>query len=58
MTQPASPYQQLGGEEKVRALVADFYAAMALDAQAVSGELRRFLDQRFAEVADFLRNAA
>ncbi len=28
----------------------------ALDARGVSGDLRRFLDQRFAEVADFLRN--
>jgi hemoglobin len=30
----------------------------ALDKQAVGGELRAFLDQRFAEVADFLRNQA
>ena len=29
---------------------------VALDAQNVQGELRRFLDQRFAQVADFLRN--
>lgn len=28
----------------------------ALDAQAIDPELRAFLDQRFAEVADFLRN--
>lgn len=28
----------------------------ALDARAVAGELREFLDRRFAEVADFLRN--
>jgi hemoglobin len=28
----------------------------ALDAQGVGGELRVFLDGRFAEVADFLRN--
>jgi len=28
----------------------------ALDAEQVSGELRTFLDARFAEVADFLRN--
>jgi len=28
----------------------------ALDQQGVSGELRAFLDQRFAEVADFMRN--
>ncbi len=28
----------------------------ALDARAVSGDIRGFLDQRFAEVADFLRN--
>ena len=28
----------------------------ALDARAVRGELRTFLDRRFAEVADFLRN--
>lgn len=30
--------------------------AVALDESEVSGELRAFLDQRFAEVADFLRN--
>jgi len=28
----------------------------ALDARGVRGELRTFLDRRFAEVADFLRN--
>ena len=28
----------------------------ALDAEGVTGDLRAFLDQRFAEVADFLRN--
>jgi hemoglobin len=28
----------------------------ALDARAVQGPIRAFLDQRFAEVADFLRN--
>ena len=28
----------------------------ALDAQGVGGGLRRFLDERFAQVADFLRN--
>lgn len=28
----------------------------ALDAQGVTGEVRRYLDQRFAEVADFMRN--
>lgn len=28
----------------------------ALDARSVQGELRAFLDRRFAEVADFLRN--
>jgi hemoglobin len=28
----------------------------ALDARGVSGQLRAFLDQRFAEVADFMRN--
>jgi hemoglobin len=28
----------------------------ALDARGVKGGVRRFLDQRFAEVADFLRN--
>jgi hemoglobin len=28
----------------------------AMDARGVTGGLRRFLDQRFAEVADFLRN--
>lgn len=28
----------------------------ALDAQGVRGGLRRFLDERFAQVADFLRN--
>jgi len=31
--------------------------ARALDARGVEGELRAFLDARFAEVADFLRNA-
>lgn len=30
--------------------------AAALDAEGVSGEVRAFLDGRFAEVADFLRN--
>lgn len=30
----------------------------ALDVRGVRGELRAFLDQRFAEVADFLRNRA
>jgi hemoglobin len=30
----------------------------ALDARGVEGELRSFLDRRFAEVADFLRNRA
>lgn len=30
----------------------------ALDERAVQGPLREFLDQRFAEVADFLRNTA
>jgi hemoglobin len=29
----------------------------ALDAEQVSGDVRTFLDARFAEVADFLRNA-
>ena len=29
----------------------------AMDAHAVTGEVRAFLDGRFAEVADFLRNA-
>ena len=29
----------------------------ALDARGVSGDVRSFLDARFAEVADFLRNA-
>jgi hemoglobin len=29
----------------------------ALDVRGVAGELRAFLDARFAEVADFLRNA-
>lgn len=28
----------------------------ALDAEGVTGDVRRFLDARFAEVADFLRN--
>lgn len=28
----------------------------AMDARGVQGPLRKFLDQRFAEVADFLRN--
>jgi hemoglobin len=31
---------------------------VAMDACGVRGELRTFLDQRFAEVADFLRNRA
>jgi hemoglobin len=31
--------------------------AAALDEERVSGDVRRFLDGRFAEVADFLRNA-
>jgi hemoglobin len=30
--------------------------AIALDAEGVSGEVRAFLDARFAEVADFMRN--
>lgn len=30
--------------------------AAALDAEGVEGHARRYLDQRFAEVADFLRN--
>ena len=128
-TPAETPYSLVGGEPKVRALVADFYAAMArdepalarlhacdsnglveqpmqdrfalflvgwlggpqdymaqhghprlrmrharvlvdeasrdawlrcmrsaLDAQQIGGEVRRFLDGRFAEVADFLRN--
>ena len=29
----------------------------AMDAEGVTGDVRRFLDGRFAEVADFLRNA-
>jgi hemoglobin len=29
----------------------------ALDAEGIDGELRQFLDGRFAEVADFMRNA-
>ena len=28
----------------------------ALDEEGIEGDLRRFLDQRFAEVADFTRN--
>jgi hemoglobin len=28
----------------------------ALDAHAITGDVRRFLDARFAEVADFMRN--
>jgi hemoglobin len=28
----------------------------ALDARGVTGGLRRFLEERFAQVADFLRN--
>ena len=31
--------------------------AIALDAEGVSGEVRAFLDDRLAHVADFLRNA-
>lgn len=30
---------------------------VALDARAVSGDIRAFLDQRFAHVANFMRNA-
>ena len=30
---------------------------IALDAEGVTGEIREFLEARFAEVADFLRNA-
>jgi hemoglobin len=30
----------------------------ALDAQSIQGDLREYLDRRFAEVADFLRNQA
>jgi hemoglobin len=30
----------------------------ALDGEAVDGQVREFLDNRFAEVADFLRNVA
>ena len=30
--------------------------AIALDAEGIDGEVRAFLDSRFAEVADFLRN--
>jgi hemoglobin len=30
----------------------------ALDAEGVSGEVRAFLDNRFSDVADFLRNVA
>ncbi len=29
---------------------------IAMDAEAISGDVRVFLDSRFAEVADFLRN--
>jgi hemoglobin len=32
--------------------------AAALDDAGVAGELRQFLDDRFAEVADFMRNVA
>jgi len=32
--------------------------ARALDAERVEGDVRAFLDTRFAEVADFLRNTA
>ncbi|MEO8700837.1 MAG: group II truncated hemoglobin [Kofleriaceae bacterium] len=31
--------------------------AIAMDAESITGEVRTFLDARFAEVADFLRNA-
>jgi hemoglobin len=31
--------------------------ARAMDARAIDGELRAFLDRSFAEVADFMRNA-
>jgi len=30
----------------------------ALDGEGITGEVRVFLDNRFAEVADFLRNVA
>jgi hemoglobin len=30
--------------------------AAAMDAEAISGDVRGFLDARFAEVADFMRN--
>jgi len=29
----------------------------AMDAEGITGEVRAYLDQRFAEVADFMRNA-
>ena len=29
----------------------------AMDAEGITGEVRTYLDQRFAEVADFMRNA-
>ena len=32
--------------------------AAAMDGAGVTGELRQFLDERFAEVADFMRNVA
>ncbi|MBA3541575.1 MAG: cyanoglobin, partial [Deltaproteobacteria bacterium] len=31
---------------------------VAMDAEALDGPLRAFLDKRFAEVADFMRNVA
>jgi hemoglobin len=32
--------------------------AIAMDAQAITGPVREFLDKRFAEVADFMRNVS
>jgi hemoglobin len=32
--------------------------AAAMDAEAITGDVRAYLDQRFAEVADFMRNTA
>ena len=47
------------GHVKVDAAMRDAWTramARAMDAEGIAGEVRAFLDARFAEVADFLRN--
>ena len=49
------------GHVKVDAAMRDAWTramTRAMDAEGVTGEVRAFLDARFAEVADFLRNVA